>query len=93
VFRKEDIGMMSFKGANKELGHKKQNYSLFLYKGGVNCKHLWERRVYKKKVSENTEVEASDAKEDGFNEPNNPKEVGVRPSDMKDRGSYPTNKK
>jgi len=93
VFRKEDIGMMSFKGANKELGHKKQNYSLFLYKGGVNCKHLWERRVYKKKVSENTEVEASDAKEDGFNEPNNPKEVGVRPSDMKDRGAYPTNKK
>ena len=93
VFRKEDIGMMSFKGANRELGHKKQNYSLFLYKGGVNCKHLWERRVYKKKVSENTEVEASDAKEDGFNEPNNPKEVGVRPSDMKDRGSYPTNKK
>lgn len=93
VFRKEDIGMMSFKGANRELGHKKQNYSLFLYKGGVNCKHLWERRVYRKKVSEDTEVEASDAKEDGFNEPKNPKEVGVRPSDMKDRGAYPNTKK
>ena len=93
VFRKEDIGMMSFKGANRELGHKKQNYSLFLYKGGVNCKHLWERRVYRKKVSDETEVEASDAKEDGFNEPKNPKEVGVRPSDMKDRGAYPNTKK
>ena len=93
VFRKEDIGMMSFKGANRELGHNKQNYSLFLYKGGVNCKHLWERRVYRKKVSDETEVEASDAKEDGFNEPKNPKEVGVRPSDMKDRGAYPNTKK
>ena len=93
VFRKEDIGMMSFKGANRELGHKKQNYSLFLYKGGVNCKHLWERRVYRKRVSDETEVEASDAKEDGFNEPKNPKEVGVRPSDMKDRGAYPNTKK
>lgn len=93
VFRKEDIGMMSFKGANKELGHKKQNYSLFLYKGGVNCKHVWERRVYKKKVSDNTEVDASDAKKDGFNEPTNPKEVGVRPSDMKNGGAYPKTKK
>ena len=93
VFRKEDIGMMSFKGANKELGHKKQNYSLFLYKGGKNCKHLWERRVYKKKVGKNTEVEASDATQEGFVEPTNPKEVSVRPADMKNRGAYPNTKK
>lgn len=93
VFRKEDIGMMSFKGANKELGHKKQNYSLFLYKGGKNCKHLWERRVYKKKVGKNTEVEASDATQEGFVEPTNPKEVSVRPADMKNGGAYPNTKK
>ena len=92
VFRKEDIGMMSFKGANRELGHKKQNYSLFLYKGGKNCKHLFERRVYKKKVGADTEVEASDAKQEGFVEPTNPKEVSVRPADMKDGGAYQTKK-
>ena len=93
VFRKEDIGMMSFKGANRDLGHKKQNYSLFLYKGGKNCKHMWERRVYKKKVGKNTEVEASDATEEGFVEPKNPKEVSVRPADMKNGGAYPNTKK
>ena len=49
VFRKEDINMMSFKGElNKELGHKGQSYSLFKYKGGVNCQHYWEMKIYKK---------------------------------------------
>ena len=49
VFRKEDINMMSFRGVNKELGHKGQNYSLFKYKGGVNCHHYWELKVYKRR--------------------------------------------
>jgi len=92
VFRKEDISQMSFRGLNKELGHNGQNYSLFKFKGGVNCHHFWERRVYKKKVSADTEVEASDAVKDGFNEPTNPKEVPVRPTDMPNRGAYPKTK-
>jgi hypothetical protein len=93
VFRSEDVTIMSFRGINKELGHKGQNYSLFKFKGGKNCKHLWERRVYKKKVGVDTEVEASDAAKEGFVEPNNPKEVSVRPADMKDGGAYPKTKK
>jgi hypothetical protein len=93
VFRSEDVTVMSFRGINKELGHKGQNYSLFKFKGGKNCKHLWERRVYKKKVGVDTEVEASDAAKEGFVEPNNPKEVSVRPADMKDGGAYPKTKK
>ena len=88
VFRKEDISQMSFRGLNKELGHNGKNYSLFKYKGGKNCHHFWERKVYKKKVSSDTEVEASDAVKDGFNEPTNPKEVAVRPVDMPSRGAY-----
>tara|TARA_R110001606_G_scaffold1292_2_gene4856 strand:- start:62 stop:1828 length:1767 start_codon:yes stop_codon:yes gene_type:complete len=92
VFRKEDISQMSFRGLNKELGHNGANYSLFKFKGGVNCHHFWERKVYKKKVSADTEVEASDAVQDGFNEPTNPKEVPVRPTDMPNRGAYPKTK-
>lgn len=92
VFRKEDINMMSFRGINKELGHNKQNYSLFKFKGGKNCHHYWERKVYKRRVSANTEVEASDAVQDGFKEPNNPKEVATRPVDMPNRGAYPKSK-
>lgn len=93
VFRKEDINMMSFRGVNKELGHNKQNYSLLKFKGGKNCKHSWELRVYKKKVSKGNEVSEEDAIKDGLKQPKNPSETPIRPYDMPDRGAYPTNKK
>ena len=82
VFRKEDINMMSFRGVNKELGHLKRNYSLFKYKGGKNCHHYWELRVYKSKVANPNRVADSTV------EVNNPKEVPIRPVDMPGRGAY-----
>ena len=93
VFRKEDINMMSFRGVNRELGHKGQNYSLFKFKGGVNCHHYWELRVYKKKVNENNLVSESEAVADGLKEPNNPSEVEIAPKDMANRGHHPNYKK
>ena len=89
VFRKEDIGTMSFRGVNRKLGHNGRNYSLFKYKCGKNCKHYWELRVYKKKVSDDAEVSVNQAAKDGFVEPNNPSEVSVRPADMPNSGAYP----
>ena len=89
VFRKEDIGLMSFRGVNRKLGHNGRNYSLFKYKGGKNCKHYWELRVYKKKVSDDAKVSVNQAAKDGFVEPNNPSEVSVRPADMPNSGAYP----
>ena len=85
VFRKEDINMMSFRGVNKKLGHKKRNYSLFKFKGGKNCHHYWERIVYKKK----DRVSEDEALKDGYVAPNNPKEVPIRPVDMPNNGAYP----
>ena len=89
VFRREDISQMSFRGVNRELGHNQRNYSLFRYKGGKYCKHYWETRVYKRRVSESTEVSESSAVQDGFIPPNNPSEVEVRPADMPNGGAYP----
>lgn len=89
VFRKEDISMMSFRGLNKDLGHKKRNYSLFKFKGGKNCHHYWERLVYKKK----NRVSEDEALKDGYVAPNNPEEVPIRPVDMPNRGAYPTKSK
>jgi hypothetical protein len=86
VFRLEDINQMSFRGVNKELGHKGRNYSLFKYKGGKNCHHFWERRVYKKKQ----QVSEDQALSEGFEAPNNPSEVPIRPVDMPNKGAYPT---
>jgi hypothetical protein len=88
VYRLEDINQMSFRGVNKELGHKGRNYSLFKYKGGKNCHHFWEKRVYKKK----TQVSEDEALADGYTAPNNPSEVPVAPKDMPNGGAYPTNK-
>ena len=87
VFRKEDINMMSFRGVNKELGHKKRNYSLLKYKGGKNCHHYWELQVYKK--SSGRKVDSDSAYEKGLKEPSNPSEMGERMIDRPDNGAYP----
>jgi len=84
VFRKEDINMMSFRGVNKELGHKGRNYSLLKFKGGKNCHHYWELQVYRKKSGR--KVNADDAYEKGLSEPNNPNEMPIRQIDMPNRG-------
>lgn len=101
LYRKEDIGMMSARGVNKKFGHKGKNYSLFKYKGGVNCYHRWERRIYKKRLKKDgTEwggnalqgtkfVNVNQAVREGFKLPKNPKEVSVAPIDMPRQGHHP----
>jgi len=101
LYRKEDIGMMSARGVNKKFGHKGRNYSLFKYKGGVNCYHRWERRIYKKRLKKDgTEwggnalqgtkfVNVNQAVREGFKLPKNPKEVSVAPIDMPRQGHHP----
>ena len=49
VYRKEDVDMASFQGVNNEFGHEGQNYSLFEFKGGVNCGHYWSENLYRLK--------------------------------------------
>jgi hypothetical protein len=86
VFRKEDINQMSFRGVNNKFGHNRANYSLLKYKGGKNCHHFWELRVYRKIGS--GEVNIQEAVADGLIAPNNPEEMGVRPIDMPNGGAY-----
>jgi len=104
LYRKEDIGQMSARGVNKKFGHKGKNYSLFKYKGGVNCYHRWERRIYKKRLKKDgTEwggnalqgtkfVNVNQAVRAGFKLPKNPKEVATAPIDMPRQGHHPNYK-
>lgn len=47
VYRKEDIELAGTKVVNAGLGLKgADTYNIWLYKGGVNCKHFWLRKVY-----------------------------------------------
>jgi len=51
VYRYEDLTAMSAdtNELNPKMGHNGSTYSVWLYKGSVNCKHYWERRVYFRK--------------------------------------------
>lgn len=51
VYRYEDLTAMSSdsNSVNPNMGHNGSSYSVWLYKGSVNCKHYWERRVYFRK--------------------------------------------
>ena len=101
LYRKEDIGFMSAKGVNKKHGHKGRPYSIFKYKGGVNCYHRWERRVYKKKLKKDGETYGGNALQgtnfknvnqairEGWKAPKNPKEVAIAPIDMPRNGHHP----
>jgi hypothetical protein len=100
VYRKEDI--LKMKGMNTELGHNGQPYSIWLHKGGVNCYHGWERRVYKKRLkSDGTpyagaglqgtkKISVNDAVKAGFKSKPQSKRVAEAQIDRADRGHHPS---
>jgi len=95
VYRKEDVEALSSQGGAEAQGEK---YSVWLYKGGANCYHRWERRIYRKKLTKEgkiygggtlngTEIiNVNQAIRMGFRpEKNNPL-VAIAPIDTKTRG-------
>lgn len=96
LYRKEDIVNTNSNFVNAGQGHKGLPYDLFLYKGGVNCKHKWLRQTY---VSfENvkidvtnpnaTQISTNKAEKYGYRV-RNPKEVAMTPYDMPNHGHHP----
>lgn len=96
VYRLEDIDKASREGVNKKLGHKRQPYDLFKFKGGVNCGHYWSEVLYRIK----------DFTKDGSNKlydyeetktipksykrkPRGSKESVIAPIDMPNNGHHP----
>jgi hypothetical protein len=57
VYRKEDIVLAGSKVVNAGFGaNGADTYDVFLYKGGVNCKHYWERKIYLRKNNKSISV-------------------------------------
>jgi hypothetical protein len=57
VYRKEDIELASSKVVNKGFGPEgADTYNIWLYKGGVNCKHFWMRKIYLRKGNNSLSV-------------------------------------
>lgn len=95
IYRKEDILRMETQGINKSFGHKGEPYSIWLYKGGPECHHKWERRTYvstKKKASigspKTNQISTNKARKFGYR-PTNEKEVSMMPKDMPRNGHHP----
>ncbi len=95
IYRKEDIVRMGKAGINKDQAHGNEDMNIWLYKGGVACKHKWERRTYvsaKKNASigskDTAQVSTGKARKFGYN-PVNEKEVSVKPHDMPNYGHHP----
>ncbi|NBW59037.1 MAG: hypothetical protein EBR41_00450 [Crocinitomicaceae bacterium] len=100
IYRKEDILNMSTQVVNAGWGPKGTDYySIWLYKGGGNCHHRWNKQVYAVfegtglNITANTKKLAQ-AKAAKFGYVvTNPSLVAQRPIDMPNKGFLPTNKK
>jgi len=100
VYRKEDIELMSSQGVNGKFAHSGGKYDIFLYGGGVNCYHRWERRIFKKKLNEDgtpkkggamastTEVNVNEAKRQGAKIPKNSPDVAIAEITKPNNGRY-----
>lgn len=96
VYTREDIEAMSSKGGAEDGG---QQYNVFLYKGGVNCYHIWTRKVYRKKLKEDgtpyggnaltgaKAVSVNQAIREGAKFEKQPKEVAQAPINMPKNGA------
>lgn len=94
VYRKEDILKMGEQPVNAGFGiDGAATYSIWLYKGGANCHHRWNKRVYA--TFEGQAIDVNKAKEIAGRKAEklgyivkNPSLVSQRPIDMPNQGYY-----
>ena len=105
VYRYEDLQAMEpdTNELNPNMGHNGSTFSVWLFKGGVNCKHVFERRVYFRKrekgrfvkdngLESSDPISVSKAIRAGMPLKDIAKgfaKANTRPFDMPDQGRYP----
>jgi hypothetical protein len=100
IYRKEDIIRMETQVVNEGLGpNGSDTYSIWLYKGGANCYHRWNKQVYVNFSGSGIDVNSplakriAGAKAEKFGYIiKNPSLVATRPIDTPTRGFLPKNK-
>jgi hypothetical protein len=96
VYRKEDIINMGSQAVNPGLGiDGAPTYSIWLYKGGANCHHRWNKRVYATLSGKALDINSKEVKQIAGAKAaklgyviKNPSLVSQRPIDMPDQGYY-----
>ncbi|NBS62471.1 MAG: hypothetical protein EBT26_10640, partial [Microbacteriaceae bacterium] len=101
IYRKEDILNMEFQVVNEGWGaNGADTYSIWLYKGGGNCHHRWNKQLYAQFDSRfGIDIYSPNAKQIGQDKAkkfgyviNNDPRVSQRPVDMPNYGFLPSNK-
>lgn len=100
IYRKEDIIKMSSQAVNQGWGPKGSDiYSIWFYKGGGNCHHRWNKRVYATFSGKAIDVESKELKQVAVKKAEklgyvvkNDSKVSQLPKDMPYNGFLPTNK-
>ena len=98
VYRIEDIDIGRDRGINRQLGHKRQAYDLFKFKGGVYCTHKWKEILYR--LKDGTELIDGQSLDNDYNKvdsiptrykrkPKGLKESKIAPVNMPNQGHYP----
>jgi len=101
IYRKEDIIKMGSQVVNKGWGPKgADTYSIWLYKGGGNCHHRWNKQVYASFSGTNIDINSPKARQIAGSKAEkygykitNEKLVSTRPIDMPKKGFLSKNKK
>ena len=95
VWTIEDIDKASREGVNRELGHNRQSYDLFKFKGGIYCRHKWVKVLYRLKKSTQPSEDLIDYKKTRtipktYNKsPRGTKQSEIAPVNMPNQGAYP----
>jgi hypothetical protein len=95
VWTLEDIDRASREGVNRELGHNGQPFDLFKFKGGIYCRHIFKKVLYR--LESNTEPSKN---LDNYKKtrtipktynrnPRGSKQAATAPENMPNRGAYP----
>jgi hypothetical protein len=98
LYRKQDILNMGSQAVNPGWGaNGSDTYSIWLYKGGGNCHHRWNKQVYAVlegsalDLPKQRQIAQAKAAKFGY-KITNPQLVSTRPVDMPYNGFLPTNK-
>lgn len=100
IYRKEDIMNMSEEVVNEGWGPEGADlYSIWFYKGGGNCHHRWNKRVYATFSGKSIDVNSKELKQIAVRKAEklgyvvkNDSKVSTLPKDMPYNGFLPTNK-
>ena len=95
VWTLEDIDRASREGVNRELGHNGQPFNLFKFKGGIYCRHIFKKVLYRLESNTEPSENLGNYKKTRtipktYNRnPRGSKQAAIAPENMPNRGAYP----